>query len=70
MEFAAPPYPWAVFSGVLFGVSLLNYMIASQSSPRKTCVDLWAWLVRVFVYLKGRVGRLWSEWVQWLDTVI
>ncbi|KAF2833220.1 hypothetical protein CC86DRAFT_279597 [Ophiobolus disseminans] len=58
MDFATPPYPWAVFFGVLFGVSLLNYMIASQSSPRKTYVDL-----------RKLMTKAWSDLVQWLKTL-
>jgi hypothetical protein len=41
MDFATPPYPWAVFFGVLVAVSLGNYMIASQSSPSKVYEDAW-----------------------------
>jgi hypothetical protein len=61
MEFAAPPYPWAVFSGVLVGVSVLNYMIASLSSPRATCIAFWAWIIRVYVYFKDLIRRKWLE---------
>lgn len=47
MDFATPPKPWAVFSSVLFLVSLVNfmiaslanYMIASKSGPKKTLKD-------------------------------
>jgi hypothetical protein len=39
MSLANPPYPWAVFFGVLLVVSLLNYMIASKSGPQQVWQD-------------------------------
>ncbi|KAH7095359.1 hypothetical protein FB567DRAFT_601211 [Paraphoma chrysanthemicola] len=54
MDFADPPaYPWAVFIGVLCGVFIINYMIASQSSPWQTYIDFVTWF-RVY---SGRMRR-------------
>jgi hypothetical protein len=39
MGFANPLKPWAVFFSVLVAVSLVNYMIASQSGPVKVWAD-------------------------------
>ncbi|KAH8731156.1 hypothetical protein GQ44DRAFT_605115, partial [Phaeosphaeriaceae sp. PMI808] len=65
MDFAHPPYPWAVFSGVLVAVSLLNYMIASQSNPYMVWKDLallsgkaWQMLKSAWIWCKGMLSLL------------
>lgn len=65
MDFATPPYPWAVFFCVLILVSLVNYMIASQSSPRKTCKEIWMICERIW-----RASYTWfKEKINWLEGV-
>ncbi|CAO2650561.1 Nn.00g018530.m01.CDS01 [Neocucurbitaria sp. VM-36] len=49
MDFVQPKYPWVVFFIVLFLTSLVNYMIASQRSPRRVWSDCKAWMRATFV---------------------
>lgn len=46
MDFVRPPYPGAVFTGVLIFVGFANYMIAMQRSPVQTFKDLVRWIMK------------------------
>jgi hypothetical protein len=73
MSFANPPYPWAVFSGVLLVVSLANYtiaslasyMIASQSSPGQAFRDLWELFKKGWIVLTNWSRELWEQFKRW-----
>jgi hypothetical protein len=59
MDFATPPYPWAVFFCVLFLVSFVNYMIALQSSPKKIS------LTKTRKDVREWCKRLWKDSCTW-----
>lgn len=58
MSFVNPPYPWAVFVGVLIVVGLVNYIIASLLSSKKTRQGAAKMVRRRVADFRLRLGRL------------